>query len=169
MVTAPRLSFQCRSGLRVWYEAATAERTQIQRDEDATRFQQLVRALVRESATYNCVGHVFAVSRGILTDGLEFPPPGNAGEIDGTVRSILEADGYRPRLPAERPKYGDIVVYERDGKIEHVGFIVSFSLDEPLVQSKWGLGAEYRHDLRSVPGVYGLPTIWTLERVFDGS
>ena len=169
MVTVPRRSFQCRSGLEVWYEAATAERTQFKRDEDAAAFAPLVLALVRESATYNCVGHVFAVSRGILTDGLEDPPPGNVGEIDGIVRKILDADGYRRRRPMEQPQWGDIVVYEREGKIEHVGFIVSGSLNEPMVQSKWGLGAEYRHYLNSVPSVYGVPTIWTLKRVFDGS
>jgi hypothetical protein len=165
---SPRQMFQCRSGLEIWYEVATSERTKIQRDLDYDRFKPLVLGRVRESATYNCLGHVFASSRGILTDGLETPPPGYTGAIDGTVRNVLAADGYRRRATGEEPRPGDVVVYEREGRIEHVGVLASTGLQEPVVQSKWGLGAEYRHLLSSVPEIYGEPTVWTLERVFDG-
>ena len=107
-----------------------------------SRFQMV------ENATpcYNCIGKVFGGKRMQICD-------------IASVESILEDDRYYSvGGPAQ---IRDIVVYRLEGAITHVGFV--HEVDETgtvaVVQSKWGILADYLHGLYSVPSTYGQPEI----------
>jgi hypothetical protein len=97
------------------------------------------------SATYNCVGMVFAARRTwVDTDH---------------ISRIFEDDGYRPCQGRADIMAGDIVVYRKDlhGPIQHVGVIVRPLIDQAswLVLSQFGSDGEYFHSENEVPLLYG--------------
>ena len=112
---------------------------------------------VLRSAThkYNCVGMVFASRRTWVEPDY--------------VMQFLEEDEYEllPNL-FERAELGDVVVYKKAGKIEHVGIIIE-RIDHPAnatssfkILSKWGPWAEFIHDPEDVLPSFGKPVeVWT--------
>jgi hypothetical protein len=67
-----------------------------------------------------------------------------------TVTMLLEAGVLRRRRAA--PRNGDVVLYFRDGQVQHGGVI----FDAPgRFQSKWGQAEVHEHDLWEVPVNYG--------------
>lgn len=111
------------------------------------------------SATYNCVGLVFA-NRRTLVDTDDVP-------------MILHEDGYYqvPRL--DQVSAGDVVVYRNAiGEIVHVGVVLC---KEPEVRtatwkvtilSQWGANGEYIHAPDYVPQALGQPSgYWSERRV----
>lgn len=110
------------------------------------------------TATYNCMGHVFA-SRRTLID-IKY------------LQWILEEDGFRQVGKPPEAGVGDIVVYQGpiEKAISHVGIIVDLYefLQESLdvwVLSKWGRGGEYVHILDQVPFFLGQPVQFWTERI----
>jgi len=108
------------------------------------------------SATYNCVGMVFAARRTWV----------EPEEID----LIRRDDEY---IRVERPVVGDLVVYRRsaDGGICHIGQVVEIERDvqtahhRATVLSQWGQDGEYLHDIADVPELYGSQReFWTERR-----
>ncbi len=106
------------------------------------------------TATYNCMGLVFA-SRRTCIDISE-------------LNFILGEDSYRQLAGLHEAMTGDVVCYQKDGKIEHVGLINSTISDcrngsiQATVVSKWGMHAEYIHDMCDVPSHFGSPKFfWT--------
>lgn len=109
------------------------------------------------SATYNCVGLVFASRRTWI------------GTED--IALILQEDEYNrvSRLDEVRP--GDVVVYRDErGEIAHIGIVLSI---EPLVAtaswmvsilSKWGAEGEYVHLQDHIPHYCGRPSEYWSER-----
>ncbi len=95
---------------------------------------------------YNCVGKVFG-ARNMIVDA-------------SYVVKILEDDEYY-RVDGNA-RIGDIVIYRREGAIMHVGFVhkVSEEGGALVVQSKWGLAADYLHGPYSVWPFYGEPEVW---------
>ncbi len=163
---ARRLRADCFDGHPLWFDEQPTPLTvwQIERaraDFDAGRLR------VRESGTYNCAGLVFVNRRGVLTDGLEQPPPGLIAEIGEMARETLARDGYRRLGPQEPIRPGDVVLYGEDDDVEHIGTVITWpGLADPVVNSKFGIyGAEYTHQLKDVPPNYGgVLEIWTLDR-----
>lgn len=103
----------------------------------AEKFQREHDAHVRTAATgrYNCHGLTFAARRTCIEDV-------------AAVERILKDDGYQ-QVPLDRVLPGDVVIYYRDGVIDHSGIVVELS-EPPLyfhrVVSKWGPnGAEFLH------------------------
>jgi hypothetical protein len=106
------------------------------------------------TATYNCVGLVLAARR-------------TAVMPDELIR-VLTEDDYQPLNDGEAPQQGDVVVYEREGQVEHTGIVwrVTVSAEngtrEIVILSKWGQDGEYIHEVGDVPSVLGRPTqYWT--------
>ena len=109
------------------------------------------------SSPYNCVGHLFAARRTWV-------------ESDH-ISMILERDGYLRVEDARKLWVGDIVVYQKDSELTHIGQVVEIRIDHenglrrPIVLSKWGVYGEYLHELRDVPLMLGSPeTYWTERR-----
>lgn len=107
------------------------------------------------TATYNCVGMVFASRRTFIgSDQIHF---------------ILENDDYEKLDGPEMARIGDIVVYTKGGLTTHVGIIVDTVLSVRRVMSKWGAEGEYIHPERCVPELYGDPTeYWSDRKSTDG-
>lgn len=108
------------------------------------------------TATYNCMGMVFAARRTwVETDLLEL---------------IKEDDEYRV-VDAKQVVPGDLVLYRGpEGQLAHIGLVLEkhavlsegqFSF---TVLSKWGQGGEYKHLLDDVPPTLGKPTEFISER-----
>lgn len=99
------------------------------------------------SATYNCMGMVFASRRSHIHPKY--------------LRKILKDDGYRPVQRTADVEVGDVVVYLEAGDVSHVGIVVTKkpNIEEGRidfdVMSKWGHDGEYIHDLHDVPSVFG--------------
>lgn len=108
------------------------------------------------TATYNCMGQVFA-SRRTYIDVEE-------------VRRVLAEDGYSRLNSLADVEVGDVVVYCKNGIPEHVGTIAYFTYTplghrEVKVISKWGAEGEYIHSLRDVPlDLCGEPTEYWSDR-----
>jgi hypothetical protein len=102
--------------------------------------------LGQHTPSYNCVGKVFG-AKAMLID-------------ISHLEKILEDDQYH-RVD-DNFRVGDIVVYRRGEAITHVGFVheVSEAGDVLVVQSKWGVSADFLHDPHSVPPFYGEPEVW---------
>jgi hypothetical protein len=109
------------------------------------------------SATYNCIGMVFANRRTWIDPEI--------------VPMILSDDEYK-QVPEADVMEGDIVLYQsdRDRKLSHVGLVVS---KEPNLEagtwsirvlSQWGADGEYFHDYRDVPEALGRPIGFYSER-----
>jgi len=94
---------------------------------------------------YNCVGKVFGEKDMII----------DAYYVD----KILEDDEYY-KIDGNA-RIGDIVIYRREEAITHVGFVHKVSEIDGMfiVQSKWGLLADYLHGPYSVPPFYGEPEV----------
>ncbi len=110
------------------------------------------------TATYNCMGLVFASRRTwIETD--ELP-------------TILNDDNCRRLKENEDVFPGDVVAYTRaSGDITHVGIVLRVEPDiekatrRITVLSKWGQHGEYVHASEDVPTLLGSPTqLWTERR-----
>jgi hypothetical protein len=109
------------------------------------------------TATYNCVGLVFA-SRRTWVDTDHVP-------------MILEEDGYYKVPALDQLKAGDVVIYrDENGTITHIGSVLSI---EPVVSnatwkitvlSQWGADGEYVHPPEYVPRHLGRPTEYWTER-----
>jgi hypothetical protein len=84
--------------------------------------------------------------------------------------AILKQDGYSQFEDTQKLWVGDIVVYEKDGEITHVGQVVEIRPNleagrrDPIVLSKWGQYGEYLHDLKDVPLMLGRPKAFWTER-----
>ena len=109
------------------------------------------------SATYNCMGMVFASRRAHI----------ETKELD----RILVEDGYDEVPTLADVALGDIVVYRDDRNIaQHVGVVVEKSAEildgwQVTVMSQWGADGEYFHLLDAVPETYGKSTsFWTDRR-----
>lgn len=116
------------------------------------------------SATYNCVGMVFAARR-TCVDAQH-------------VRTFLEDDGYRMLDDQTDLRPGDVVVYKRDESphVQHVGVVVwrtrlagprgeGLGHGQVWVVSQWGLDLECLHYLTDVPDIYGRPSEFWTDRV----
>lgn len=109
------------------------------------------------SATYNCVGLVFATRR-TWVDPDHLP-------------MILREDGYSRVPNLERVRAGDVIIYRNDkGETVHIALVFTI---EPEVAtatwrltalSKWGANGEYMHTPEHVPHVYGRPSEYWSER-----
>lgn len=106
------------------------------------------------TATYNCVGLVFA-SRRTWVESDHLP-------------MILEEDGFQKLQQEKDVRVGDLAVYEDGGSPSHVGIVVKIEQDIAhaefrfTVLSKWGQVGEYIHDLEDVPFTCGEPkSFWT--------
>ncbi len=89
------------------------------------------------SPRYNCHGLVFACRRTGIYDV-------------GTCQQILKDDRHREVSKVDLLP-GDIVLYFRDGDIEHSGVVLKTDDILPLVLSKWGKGPEVIHWLSACP------------------
>jgi hypothetical protein len=108
------------------------------------------------TATYNCIGMVFANRR-------TWVEPTH-------VQMILNDDGYEEVEPRDVVP-GDIVIYRDDaGEISHVAVVVAHEADvknaewRTTVLSQWGADGEYIHDHRDVNGILGTPDKFYSER-----
>ncbi len=108
------------------------------------------------TATYNCMGMVFASRRTwVGPDQLEL---------------IKEDDGYEV-VDEKKVVPGDFVLYRNaEGEVVHIGLLLE---KQPVpsegqflfvVLSKWGQGGEYKHGLRDVPPILGKPAEFISER-----
>jgi uncharacterized protein YijF (DUF1287 family) len=70
---------------------------------------------------------------------------------------IVSRDQYRQVDRAvERVAPGDVAVYERKGRVSHVGVVLDFTTPlTALILSKWGQDGEYTHRPDDVPFIYG--------------
>lgn len=110
------------------------------------------------TATYNCVGMVFA-SRRTWVD-------------PDQVRKILSDDGYQRVGGIEQAEVGDVVLYIYEGEIAHVGIIIERreNLREASISfkvlSKWGAHPEFIHHPDDVSPLWGeLTEVWTDRKV----
>jgi len=109
------------------------------------------------TATYNCVGMVFACRRTwVAPEELEL---------------ILGDDGHRRVVDRNAVKAGDVVVYkDSDNKPLHIAVVLEARADvrmastELTVLSKWGADGEYLHRELDVPPDYGTTTEYWTER-----
>lgn len=111
------------------------------------------------SATYNCMGLIFASRR------VEIPT--------SELGRIFNEDNYSRLVDKYKLQVGDIVVYYRDtngGRTEisiHVGIVSDINMlpngeVDIIVLSKWGDGGEYFHRMEDVLDWYGSPQeFWT--------
>lgn len=98
------------------------------------------------TATYNCMGLVFA-SRRTCIDPDE-------------LRMIFEDDGYEKIPDLKDVDVGDVVVYFNEGMVTHVGIVVGKELllnlkSNIIIMSKWGADGEYLHEVSHVPDSFG--------------
>jgi len=104
-------------------------------------FQHLQRRSI--SATYNCIGMVFA-SRRTFVDTKH-------------VKVLLAEDGYR-KIAEFEARRGDVIVYRNtvNNEVVHVGVLITEIPDEAewLILSKWGPGGEYFHKKRQTYPLY---------------
>jgi hypothetical protein len=108
------------------------------------------------SATYNCIGMVFANRRNWIDPS--------------HVQMILDDDGYR-EVDRKDVRPGDIVIYrDVDGSLTHAGVVISNEPDlasahwKTTVLSQWGADGEYFHDLGDVNVSLGTPDGFYSER-----
>ena len=93
---------------------------------------------------YNCHGLTFAARRTFIQSPAE-------------VRRILDDDTYVRITEANDVLPGDIVIYVRDGEIDHSGIIIEVQRFEgmlvinPVILSKWGNCHEVIHRLKDCP------------------
>ena len=102
------------------------------------------------SATYNCVGMVFAGRRTFIDSA--------------HLMTILNKDGYR-KIEDSEAIAADLAVYFRDGKATHVGIVINVgyvgNMRVVKVLSQWGETGEYFHKAQIDRTEYGHPTYWT--------
>ncbi|MEA5452055.1 hypothetical protein VB780_26005 [Leptolyngbya sp. CCNP1308] len=115
----------------------------------------------RASATYNCVGMVFASRRTAIEPE--------------HLQMIIEDDGYKRIRDEKDVKIGDIVLYRDRNEYTHIGIIVGIEPDikdcrfEFTVLSQWGRDGEYVHSVEKVPEEYGNDwEFWTEREEFNG-
>ena len=117
----------------------------LQRDTAVGRLIVLIRSL---TATYNCMGMVFASRRTSIR-----PSELELFRLDDGLKDL-------PGGPSEA-EIGDIIVYRKGGVPKHVGVVLQLGKNrqafetEMLVLSKWGEAGECVHLLGDVPSAYG--------------
>jgi hypothetical protein len=116
------------------------------------------RGLRSITATYNCVGMVFAARRTWIDS--EY------------IRFILHEDGYRRLANESEVSAGDVVVYtDDDGDAVHVGLVWSVNRsgagfeDKMMILSKWGYCGEYLHGPYNVCDGLGIPSEFWSDRI----
>ena len=116
------------------------------------------RSLRSLTATYNCIGMIFANRRTCIEPE--------------HVPMILSDDRYvEVRAPAD-VKPGDLVIYHEPSTadVSHVALVVSNTAKLEngssliIVLSQWGSHGEYFHDYRDVPEALGRPDQFYSER-----
>jgi len=115
------------------------------------------------TATYDCLGMVFAARRTWIEDKY--------------LDWILKEDNYRCLSNITELERGDLVVYRNKGRASHVGIVVN--IIRPLtkeakweveVLSKWGAGGEYIHKMERVVPYLGEPSeFWTDRKQYGKS
>ena len=117
----------------------------------ATRVGARLRTI---SATYNCVGMVFANRRVWIDSDL--------------VRDILKGDGLKRVNAASDIEIGDVVLYVKNGEVVHVGLVSGKVTQQDCsiafqVISKWGADGEYFHQISELPEFLKFDTLeyWT--------
>jgi len=111
------------------------------------------------TATYNCVGLVFACRRTCI-DPEHLP-------------MILKDDNYRRLSGENEVEIGDLVLYRvTQDEYSHIGVVVKKepniinSSFEITVVSQWGADGEYIHLMNEVPDSYGkIREFWTDRRI----
>jgi len=100
------------------------------------------------SASYNCMGMVFASRRTNI-------------DVERAIKLILKDDEYVQVVEIKNVQKGDIVVYYKDERPTHVGVVVNIekivgnaSWDITIL-SQWGNDGEYFHNVSDVPVLYG--------------
>ncbi|MET8798304.1 hypothetical protein ABZV91_17975 [Nocardia sp. NPDC004568] len=92
---------------------------------------------------YNCHGYTFSRD-------------GAAGCIAGRmVDRILSDNGFRRVDDLGTAVPGDVVIYRKDGNVQHSGVVAQVRAGEILVDSKQGPLSTVRHRLDEVTGFYG--------------
>lgn len=92
---------------------------------------------------YNCHGYTFSRD-------------GAAGCLAGRmVDRILADNGFRRVEDLDTAVAGDVVVYRKDGNVQHSGVVACVRAGEILVDSKQGPLSTVRHRLDEVTGFYG--------------
>lgn len=80
---------------------------------------------------------------------------GNSNIMDEPVIDILRHKKYKDteNCAQSNPIDGDIIVYlDKELKVIHSGIIVQvISESNIIVQSKWGNGPEYKHQIKAIP------------------
>jgi len=103
------------------------------------------------TSTYNCIGLVVASRRALV-------------DPDQLMLALTD-DGYR-QIVLNEVRPGDVVIYRRNGRIQHAGIVVNLGQVEAqprlVLCSKWGEAGEYVHEIDDVPTIYGQATeYWT--------
>jgi hypothetical protein len=112
------------------------------------------------TATYNCLGMVFASRRTCIDTSY--------------LHKIITEDGYRQLSGPHETELGDVVIYrdEPDYNVTHVAIIIDKMVGVATgsniikVISQWGADGEYVHLVEDVPFLLGKPIeYWTDRRL----
>lgn len=110
---------------------------QIQADDYKRKHPTAKHRPTAPGGTYNCHGLTFAARRTEISDASE-------------VRKILQDDDYDAvNLKDIMP--GDIIIYFKDGDLEHSGVVVDCQSLGPFILSKWGGAHEVVHFFSDCP------------------
>lgn len=102
------------------------------------KYRGIVFRPVLPTAKYNCHGLTFGCRRAKITDPQE-------------VAKVLKDDDYEI-VPVGGVMAGDVVLYFKDGDIEHSGIVLRVEPSKPpLILSKWGFLPEVIHDVNVGP------------------
>ncbi len=95
--------------------------------------------LQSKSGSYNCHGFVFL---------------GGAGNLSATELTsiVFPKNGYQK---TSNPQVGDVIIYKKNGAIEHSGIVVSTAGSSRTIISKFGPNQLVQHDSLAVPASYG--------------
>lgn len=112
--------------------------------------------LMSQTSIYNCMGMIFASRRTSI-------------DIEDWLEMILIEDEYRKLNSVQDALLGDIIVYERNEKLSHVGLLIEKNLTatsiDYIVLSQWGADGEWKHHMYDVPELLGNPSeFWTHRR-----
>lgn len=110
---------------------------QIEVDEYRRKYVAATHRTTAPCLSYNCHGLTFAARRAAIFDPKE-------------VAKILADDSYQS-IQRSDVLPGDIVVYHKDGDIEHSGLVVGKELFNLRILSKWGYAHEVVHFLSDCP------------------
>jgi hypothetical protein len=125
-----------------------AERRRIAEEDE--KYGERRKKIGEPTRDYNCCGHVMCNRTSFLSK-------------QGALEWLLDS-GYKPinLVPGRKPKRGDLVIYKTGTQLQHVGIVEEVDADGKVkkVQSKWGTGGEFSHDMDAVPAEYGNPVVY---------